>query len=96
MLGEAAIIVSLPHSNVKCTTSFPKDFIRRAIVQTLPWMIVQQLFNPINLLLSQLMEVRAFGEESSDQPVDLFHAAFLPTVVRHTYGREEKKTKDVS
>ena len=29
-----------PHSNVKCTTSFAKDFIRRSIVQTLPWTMV--------------------------------------------------------
>ena len=55
-----------PHSNVKCTTCFAKDFVGRSIVQTLPWTIVQQLFNAIDLPLFQLMEVGAFGKEPAD------------------------------
>ncbi len=73
-----------PHSTVKCTTCFPKDFVRRLIVQTLPWPIVQELFDASDLPLSQLMEVGAFGEEPPDSPIALFHAAFLPTVIRRT------------
>lgn len=39
---------SVPGSTVKCTTSFSKDFVRRAILSTLPWTIIQQLLNVIN------------------------------------------------
>jgi len=63
---------------------FSKDFVRRTIASTLSRALVQELFNVIDLPLPQLMEIGAFGEEPSDQPVDLFHTAFLPTVVRRT------------
>ena len=62
LLYESAI----PHSNVKCTTGFPKDFIRGSKVQALPWTIVQELFDAIDLPLFQLMEVGAFGEKPAD------------------------------
>jgi hypothetical protein len=34
--------------------------------------------------MPQLMKVGAFGEEPPDEPIDLFHAALLPTMVRRT------------
>ncbi len=63
---------------------FPENFVRRSIIQLRLWTIVQELFDASDLSLSQLMEVGAFGEESPDESIDVFHAPFLPPVVGRT------------
>jgi hypothetical protein len=45
-----------PHLNAKCTMSFSKDFVGCAIAATLPWSMIQQLFNPMNRRLPQFIE----------------------------------------
>jgi len=41
----------------------------------------------MNVLSFQFQKIRALWEEPSDQPIDLFHTAFLPAVVGRTKER---------
>jgi len=60
----------------------PKDLVGCPVFQDLPWPVVDQLYRMLHLLVCDLSEVAALGEELPQEPIGVLNCRLLPGMVR--------------
>lgn len=69
------------HSISKCNTARLEDFRGGPVAETFPRPVIQQPFNPLDLLVGDGGKIRLLGKIPANQPHAVLHATLLPAPV---------------